>query len=426
MIGQLLHSLTPVRRRLQPLGPKRAPRAIRPDSKLARIRNLQDFETAVHDRLPRAVYTYVASGSEDGVTLRRNRDAFLDWRFETRILTDVAERDPQVDLFGRAYAAPFGIAPMGGSAVVAYDADLAMARAAAALRVPFVLSANSITPMEEVARAAPGAWFAAYQDPDPAKVAAMVARVARAGFAVLVLTADVPVGSNREADARRGFRQPIRPTPQLAWDAATHPGWLLGTLVHTFAKRGLPRIDNLEPEGGPHLFSGGVSSIAAHDRLSWRHVDLIRRLWDGPLVIKGVLSPEDAARARASGADGIIVSNHGGRQLDHSATPLDVLRTIRAKAQDMTVMIDSGFRRGTDVLTSLALGARLAFVGRPFLFAAALAGEAGVKHAISLLAQEIDTDMALLGLHNLQELREDMLIAVRAQQSFVGPRDRGP
>ena len=300
-------------------------------------------------------------------------------------------------MFGRRYAAPFGIAPMGGSALVAYEGHTVMARAAAEARIPFILSANSIIPLEEVVRANPNTWFAAYQSPDRGAIEGMVERLSRAGVAVLVVTADVPIGSNREADARAGFGFPIRPGLKLGWDVATHPRWLASVLARTLVKRKNPHIDNLEPWGGPGLFSREVAGIAAHEALCWRHIRLLRELWKGKLVIKGILSPADAALARDCGADGIILSNHGGRQLDQAVSPLQVLTSVQEQAGGLTVMIDSGFRRGTDVIKALALGAHAVFIGRPFLFAAAFAGQSGVAHAIKLLAREIDRDMAMLG-----------------------------
>lgn len=380
---------------------------------LKHVLELKDFQRFARKRLPKAIYAYVAAGAEEETTLRTNREAFLDWRLITRVLVGVAERSQETELFGKKYAAPFGIAPMGGSSVVTYNGALNMARAATKSRIPFVLSANCIIPMEEIGRYAPGAWFAAYQSPNRKAIEGIVERAARAGFSVLVLTADVPVGSNREATQRAGFTFPIRPNARLAWDGITHPSWLITTAARTLLRRGIPRIENLEPDGGPNLFSSAAKSIAAHEDLSWEHVRLMRKLWKGPFVVKGILSKEDVKIAGDSGVDGIIISNHGGRQLDHAATPLQVLPEIVETAGDLTVMIDSGFRRGTDILTALSLGARFVFVGRPFLFAAALAGEAGVSHGIALLSKEIDTDMALLGERSIADAGADHLLRVR-------------
>jgi L-lactate dehydrogenase (cytochrome) len=267
--------------------------------------------------------------------------------------------------------------------------------------------------MEEIAAAYPGAWFAAYQSPNEQAIEGMAERVAKAGFSVFVLTSDVPVGSNREADARNGFSFPIRPGLKLSVDVATHPSWLVGVLGRTLLRRGVPHIVNLEPEGGPNLFSTKVAHIASHESLNWNHVRLIRKFWKGPLVVKGLLSPADLSVARDCGVDGVIVSNHGGRQLDQAVAPLCVLPEMAEQARGLTLMVDSGFRRGTDVLKALALGARCVFIGRPFLYAAAYAGEDGVRHAISLLANEIDKDMALLGRRDINEIGRDMIAEAR-------------
>jgi L-lactate dehydrogenase (cytochrome) len=264
--------------------------------------------------------------------------------------------------------------------------------------------------MEEVASANPRMWFAAYQTPEPQAIQGMLDRLARAGIGVLVVSADVPIGSNRESDARAGFSFPIRPGLRLGLDVARHPRWLGNVLARTLWRRGNPHIDNLEYWGGPGLFSREVASMADHAGLNWEHVRLIRRSWHGRLVVKGILSPEDVRIAQSCGADGVILSNHGGRQLDFAIAPIEILSRAVEQAKTMTVMIDSGFRRGTDIVKALALGAKAVFVGRPFLFAAAYAGQPGVAHAISLLARELDKDMALLGVRRLEEITGELLL----------------
>ncbi len=376
---------------------------------LKQVLDLNDYQRLARPRLPRSVYGYVANGVEADVARDNNRESFQAWHMVTRVLRDVSKVSQETVLFGRRYASPFGIAPMGASAVVAYDGDNRMARAARQANIPFVLSANSITPMEELVKNNPDAWFASYQSPEPDKVEAMVDRVAEAGVKVYVVTVDVPVSSNRENDKRAGYSMPLRPTPQLTLDGLTHPEWLVGAAARTVLKRGVPVISNLEAKGGVSLLSKKVASIAGHSDFSWETVALIRKLWKGPLVIKGLLSKDDAKIAREHGVDGIVVSNHGGRQLDGAVSPLEVLPEIKTESGDMAVLIDSGFRRGVDVLKALALGADFILVGRPFLFAAAIAGEAGVQHAISLLSKEIDTDQALLGLRDLGEVQPAML-----------------
>lgn len=373
------------------------------------VLDLDDLERVARPRLPRAVYGYVAHGSETETALRGNRAAFDRWRLVSRVLVGVETRDQTVRLFGRDYAAPFGIAPMGGSALVAYDGDIAMARAARNANIPFILSANSITPLEEVLRTNPDAWFAAYQSPNEKAIRGMAERLARAGGKVLAITADVPIGSNRESDARAGFSFPIRPHPRLVFHVATHPRWVISVLLRTFIKRGIPDIVDVEPSGGPNLFSNAVSGIAAHEALSWDHVRLMRQVWPGTLIVKGILSPADVALARDVGADGVILSNHGGRQLDYAVTPIDILTAAIEQAGRMTVLVDSGFRRGTDIVKALALGARSVFIGRPFLFAAAYAGGDGAAHAIKLLIKEVDRDMALLGVTKIAEITPAIL-----------------
>ena len=376
---------------------------------LKEVLDLTDYQRLAEPILPRAVFGYVANGVEADVARDNNRKSFQDWHMVTRVLRDVSETSQTTTLFGRSYAAPFGIAPMGASAVVTYDGDNRMARAASAAGIPFVLSANSITPMEELTRNNPDAWFASYQSPEADKVERMVARVAEAGVKVYVITVDVPISSNREEDKRAGYSMPLRPTPQLSWDGLTHPRWLLGDAGRTILRRGVPVISNLEAKGGVSLLSRKVASIAGHSDFTWKTVEHVRRLWKGPLVVKGLLSKDDAKIARETGVDGIVVSNHGGRQLDGAVSPIEVLPEIKEESGGMALLIDSGFRRGTDILKALALGADFVLIGRPFLFACALAGEAGVQHAIELLSKEIETDQALLGLTQIGQASPDML-----------------
>ncbi len=371
---------------------------------------LDDFERTAATLLPRSTRAYVVAGAESGAALRNNRRRFDDIRFVPRVLRDVARRDQTTNLFGRAYASPFAIAPMGASAVIAYDADNRLARAARAASIPYALSANSITPMEEVVRSNPDAWFAAYLPDDHRVIESMVDRVGRAGMPVLVVTVDVPVPSNRPAERRTGYSMPFRVRPRLVTDVLTHPRWLGGALARTMLRRGLPVISNVRATGGPHIFSRAVGPVIGNAAFDWSHVALIRRRWPGPFVLKGLLSPEDAHIAAEQGVDGIVVSNHGGRQLDFAAAPIEMLVSIKRRSGAMTILADSGFRRGTDILKALAFGADAVMIGRPFLFAATLAGEQGVSHAIAILTREIDIDLALLGLGSPRDIGSDMLV----------------
>jgi L-lactate dehydrogenase (cytochrome) len=246
--------------------------------------------------------------------------------------------------------------------------------------------------------------------PEPERVTKLIARVAAAGFGTLVPTADTPVPGNRENNIRAGFSTPLRPGLRLAWDGMVRPRWSLGTFLRTLALHGMPHFENSYADrGAPIVARNVLREFGARDHLSWEHFALVRRLWKGRLVIKGVLRADDARTAREHGADGIIVSNHGGRQLDGSAAPLRALPEVVEAAAGLPVMLDSGVRRGTDALKALALGASFVFVGRPFIYAAAAGGETGVKHAFTLLQQEVHRNMAMLGLRAPAEMRPDLI-----------------
>jgi L-lactate dehydrogenase (cytochrome) len=227
----------------------------------------------------------------------------------------------------------------------------------------------------------------------------------------LVVTVDVPVAGNRGNSTRQGFSTPLRPSLRLMYDGLVRPRWLLGTFARTLLQHGMPHFENSFAErGAPVLAANVLRDFSARDHLNWQHLDRMRKRWTGVLILKGILSASDTRLARDHGADGVIVSNHGGRQLDHAIAPLRVLPEVVAAAGDMPVMIDSGIRRGTDVIKALALGAKFVFVGRPFNFAASIAGEAGVRHAIYLLRDEIDRNMALMGVSSCAELNPSLLV----------------
>ena len=392
-----------------------APAAVRKRKQPRVLRHmlaLDDFEEAARRYLPRPIFGYVSGGVETNASLRGNRAVWDEIAFVPRMLVDTSGRALTTTLFGRTYDAPFGIAPMGGTAMAAYQGDLVLARAAAAANIPMILSGASLTPLERAREAGPAAWFQAYLPGETGPITQLVERVARAGYDTLVLTVDVQVAANRENNVRSGFDTPLRPSLRLAWDGIIRPRWLVGMFLRTLLLHGMPHFENMGPRV-PLLSRTGERQRGRRDRLSWQHVELIRRLWKGRLVLKGVLDRNDARLARESGVDGVMVSNHGGRQLDGAVTPLRVLPGIVEQARGMTVILDSGIRRGTDVLKALALGANFVFIGRPFLYAAAIAGGAGVHHAIRLLREEIDRDMALLGITTLAEMRPELLVPAR-------------
>lgn len=390
----------------RPLADTRPPRVLR------NMLSLHDFEAAARRVLPRPIFGYVSGAAEDNRTRDDNRAVFDEYGFATRVLRNVSQRQQTVELFGRRYASPFGIAPMGIHALSTYRGDIVLARAAQRAGIASIMSGSSLIPLEEVAAAAPGTWFQAYLPGDADRIAALLERVARAGYRTLVITVDIPVSANRENNVRTGFTTPLRPGPRLFWDGITRPRWLAGTFARTLLAHGMPHFENsFATRGAPILSSTVLRDFSARDHLDWGHLKRIRQEWKGELVIKGILSVDDAVIARDIGADGIILSNHGGRQLDGAVSPMrilpDVVRTLGA---DYPVMIDSGFRRGSDVLKAVAMGARMVFVGRPFNYAAAVAGEAGVLHAIGLLHDEVDRNMAMLGVGRCSALTPDVLI----------------
>lgn len=380
---------------------------------LSKILSLADFERAAEKHLPKPIFGYVAGACEDCHSLRANRDIFSEYEFVSRILIDISKRSQTVEVFGKQYNAPFGMAPMGITAMSAYQGDIVLAEAAKRANIPMIMSGSSLIRMEALIAVAPEAWFQAYLPGNVEQIAPLIDRVATAGFQTLVITVDTPSASNRENNVRTGFSTPLRPSVRLAWEGITHPRWLLGTFLKTLIKHGMPHFENsFATRGAPIMSSNVMRDFSSRGHLNWEHVRKIRTQWKGPMVIKGILHPADAALARQYGMDGVIVSNHGGRQLDGVVPPLKMLPQILDQFKDGPVMLDSGVRRGTDVLKALALGARCVFLGRPFNYAAAVGGPEGVDHAISLLSQEISRNMAMMGVNTLGELSPESLIHV--------------
>lgn len=380
--------------------------------RLERLLSVADFEEAARRRLPGAVFGYVAGGTEDCLTRDANRAVFDQLAFRPRGLTGVAGRRQSVELWGRTYASPIGIAPMGVTAICHPECDIELATAAHARQIPFILSGLSTVPMEKVQAAAPGIWYQGYLPGDLERIGPLMKRLDVAGIEVIAVTVDTAVGANRENNEREGFTIPFKLSARLALDGMRHPRWTASVFARTLLNGGVPRFTNVladatgfriteEPSGG---FRQG------RDLLTWEHLRWMRDNWRGKLVVKGVVHPEDARQAVANGMDGIIVSNHGGRQLDGAVSALQALADVRAVVpEDYPVMVDSGFRRGSDVLKAVALGARMVFMGRPMLYGAAVAGRRGVGRVIDILHAEIDRNLALLGCADIRALSDDCL-----------------
>ncbi|KZC98539.1 MULTISPECIES: alpha-hydroxy acid oxidase [unclassified Thalassospira] len=378
---------------------------------MSRYLCLDDFEAAARSRLPHPLFTYISSAAETSSSLRDNRDVFGKWGFVPRVLRGVSGRSISCDLLGKTYDAPFGIAPMGISALMAYDGDHALTRAAASHNIPMVLSGSSLTPMEAVHEANPDSWFQAYLPGEDDKILALVDRVKRTGFKTLVLTVDTAVLANRENNLRAGFSTPLRLTPKTLWQFATHPGWVLGTFAKTLMTKGMPHFENsYATRGAPIMARNVMRDFGRKDHLNWDHLRLIRDHWQGKLIVKGVLAATDVGEVAKVGCDAVVLSNHGGRQLDGAVSPMRVLPNAVSVAGNMPVMVDGGFRRGTDILKALALGAAFVFVGRPFLYAAVVDGERGVSQAVEILKSELHRDLGLLGKTTLSEIEADILM----------------
>ncbi|AOB31942.1 2-hydroxy-acid oxidase [Bordetella sp. H567] len=373
------------------------------------IFSLDDFQRAAQCLLPRAVYEYVAGGTEDTHTLRENRAVFADYLLVTRVMRDVSKRSIATALFGEQWSAPFGICPMGLSALSAYRGDIALARAAHDFHIPMIVSGTSTIRMEDVIAVNPDAWFQAYLPGDLARTTPLLQRIKAAGYKNLVLTFDTFVGASRENQVRAGFSTPLRPGLGLAWDGLSHPRWLAKVFLRTVLRHGMPHFENsFATRGAPIISASAIRDHAPKDHMDWERFSLIRESWTGKLIVKGLLHPEDCRIARDRGADGIIVSNHGGRQLDGSPSAVrmlpGIIAALEASGPRVPVMIDGGLRRGTDVVKALALGADFVFVGRPFNFANAVAGESGVLHAARLLKDEVFRTLGMMGYNTIAEL----------------------
>jgi isopentenyl diphosphate isomerase/L-lactate dehydrogenase-like FMN-dependent dehydrogenase len=350
--------------------------------------NIADLQAAARRRLPGVVWRFIEGGAEDEVTLRANRAAFEAIHFAPRTLLDVSQRSQRVTVFGIPYDCPFGISPMAPLGACRYKADIAVARAARAANVPFVLSTHAFVRLERVAREAGAApWFQVYPPSDRACAEAELDRARRAGAEVLVVTTDVPVRGNREYNDRNGFGMPMRIGLRTIVQGLLHPRWLVDVYFRSIWRRKLGE------------------SQTRRDLHDWRDFAWLRDAWPGKLVIKGILTVEDARLAMEHGADGIVISNHGGRQLDGAPATLEVLPQIAAAVGGrMAIFVDGGVRRGADIVKLLALGADMVFVGRAALYGVAAGGEAGARRTLEILRSEVDRVLAFLGCSSIAEL----------------------
>lgn len=384
--------------------------------------NISDLRKVAVRRVPRGLFDFVDRGTEDEVALRNNRAAFARMRLKPRTLVDVSGRSQEIVLFGEKYRMPIGIAPTGTAGLLWYEGEIALARAAAQAGIPFTLATGSMTAMEKVAAEAGGKlWFQLYMWPDRSLSHKLVARAKAAGYDALIVTVDSAVSPNREYNLKSGFTIPFTFTRGNIADVLMHPRWLFGVLSRYMLTTGMPRYENYPSELKARITARPMGrSQMKNDSLNWDDLRTLRRLWPGPLMVKGILHPDDARLAAECGADGVIVSNHGGRNLDSTMAPIEVLpEVLDAVGSRMTVIVDSGFRRGSDVVKALALGAHAVLVGRAMLYGVAAGGEAGAQRAVAILREEIDRVMALIGARSVAELGPEFL-------HFTDPHFRRP
>ncbi|WP_245845176.1 alpha-hydroxy acid oxidase [Noviherbaspirillum humi] len=387
------------------------------------------MQRQAHRCLPKFVADYVEGGAEDEQCLQRNRADLQALCLLPQQLQDTSSIDTAIRVFGQSWRAPFGIAPLGLSGLVRAGGDIDMARAAASAGVPFILSSASNCRIEAVRDAAPEGmqWLQLYVMSDRAIAEQMVRRARQARYAALVLTVDVPVSGYRQRDMRNGLRLPFRPTPRMMLDMMKRPAWLW-----RMAHAGMPRFVNLvESETGQASPQAQAALLAREmdRRLAWEDIAWLRRLWNGPLLVEGLLHPADVQRAQRAGVDGVIVSNHGGRQLDAAPSTIRMLpAALDAAAGRLPVFIDGGFRRGSDIAKALALGAAGVFIGRPALYGLAANGEEGVSTVLRLLEEELARTMTLLGTSGIGNLgpqylhlSEHTLPATDLQREFQKP-----
>ncbi len=374
--------------------------------------NVHDLRLMAKRRLPQWLFEFVDRGTEDEVALRNNRAAFERIKLKTQVLVNVTQRSQETTLFGKQHGMPLGIAPTGPAGMLWYQGELELARAAKAANIPFTLATGSQTSMEDVARLVGGTlWFQLYMWSDVRMSHILVERAKNAGFEALVVTVDGPVGTNREYNIRNGYTVPFRYTRKNTAAVLARPGWLLNVIMRYWMSGGMPTRANY-PEGMTEKFThvSNAERKTKNDALSWDDLGVLRDMWPGKLLVKGILTPQDAERAIARGADGVIVSNHGGRNFDSSMAPIEALAPIvDAVGNKTTVIVDSGFRRGSDVVKALAIGAKLVMVGRATLWGTTVGGEAGAARAINFYREEISRTIAYLGCNRISELNRDCL-----------------
>jgi (S)-mandelate dehydrogenase len=377
--------------------------------KVSKAYSIEDLRLAAKRRLPRAIFDFFDGGAEDEITLRDNAAAYKRVRLVPRVLNDVSAVDGSTQILGKRSELPMAIAPTGAVGFGRRGGDIAIARAAVAAGIPYTLSSTATASIEQIANAAPGRlWFQAYILRNKPFLESLIDRARAADYEALVITVDLPVGGKRERDFRNDFSVPFRFTPKNMFDFARHPGWLSDIIRH-----GMPVMENLVGLETKATNSTAIASSVGRNydpSFNWDSLQKIRDTWPRKLVVKGILGPKDAMRVAAMGCDAVVVSNHGGRQLDGAVATFDALPgVVEAIHGRIPVLIDGGIRRGGDIFKALAMGAEGVLVGRATLYGVAAAGEAGAVRALTILKDELMRTMQLCGVRTVGEIDASLI-----------------
>ena len=388
-------------------------------SRLDRCYNIADLRKVAEKRLPKGVFDYIDKGTEDMIALENTGNGFRDIKLLNKVITDISDVQLDTLIFDKPASIPMAIAPTGTAGVAWYEGEFELAKAAAAAGIPFTLATGSNTPLEKLANEAGGRlWMQLYMWKEKHLSDELVKRAARNGFEALLWTVDIGHGSNREHNLRNGFSTPYVLNTRSVVDMLRHPTWLTFVMGRYFVNGGMPKHVNY-PQGYQMPITGNVAKLRSTnknpitrraDMVSWDDVDRLRDIFPGKLLIKGIMRVDDALEAIEHGVDGIVVSNHGGRNMDSAPPTVSVLPEI-VKAVDgrMTVIIDSGVRRGSDIVKCLALGADAVLAGRATLYGTAAGGEDGAIKAINILKDEMKRTMAYVGTQRVNDINEGVI-----------------
>ncbi len=366
---------------------------------------ISDLAKKAKKRMPKVAWEYLESGTGDEDLLNQNRKAFQDIKFLPQFCKGELYAHSEVELFGKTYAAPIGVAPLGLSGLIWPKSEELLAASCSRWNIPFCLSTVSTNTPEKVGEhVSDMGWFQLYPPKDLDILDSLLQRAKDAGFHTLVITADIPVPSLRERTKRAGMSMPPKITPRMIWEGATHPFWSLSTLRH-----GIPSLKTVEhyTNNNSLKFVSGFVGNRLGGTLSWDYCKQIKEKWNGPVIIKGILHPQDARQAIDAGMDGIWVSNHGARQFNGAATAIEALPAITQEVNGQAkIIFDSGVRNGLDIMRAIHLGADFVFSGRPFFYGVAALGKYGGDHAAHIFIDDLKNNMVQLGAKNLAEVRE--------------------